>query len=108
MSALRPQYMTTQKCIALVTLFSIEYAINPHGFDIEETDYDIISSDLTKLCSYWQQAGIYLARSSQRAKFEGLPRSKTAAYILMGSAELVPLFGSCWDLRFGQYRTSYS
>ena len=35
-----------EKCIALVTLFSlIDGAMNPHGFDIEETDYDIISSD---------------------------------------------------------------
>ena len=77
-----------EKCIALVTLFSlIEYAMIPHGFDIEETDYDIISSDPGH-CFVLLAAGGHLlwhgARSEQSLK--AFPRSKTAAYILMGSA----------------------
>ena len=41
------------------TFFLIEYAMIPHGFDIEETDYDIISSDPGHCFGFTGQAGIY-------------------------------------------------
>ena len=65
--------------------FLIDGAMVCHGFDIEETHYDIIKAT-PLLLWFTGSRRAFTWHGARSEQVETFPRSKTAAYILMGSA----------------------